>query len=87
MSTQMGDFLLKLSQDPFLTDKFKNDPESVLRNFELTPEETALILNRDPVAMDQSFNVLALCSGVIKTKKPKPKKKKATKKKAAVKKK
>lgn len=80
MSTQMGDLLIKLSQDPFLADKFNEDPLSVMSSYELTAEESELVLSRDARAMDDSFRVLALCSGNTEAAKP-PKKKKAAKKK------
>ena len=52
-----------------------------MTNFKLTPEEAALVLKRDARAMDDSFNVRALCSGNTVTEMEKPPKKKAAKKK------
>jgi hypothetical protein len=80
MSTQMGDFLIKLSQDPFLVDRFNNDPLGVISDYKLTPQEASLVLKRDSRAMDDSFRVLALCSGNAPSAIP-PKKKPAKKKK------
>jgi hypothetical protein len=81
MSTQMGDFLIKLSQDPFLVDRFNEDPSGVISDYNLTPEEASLVLKRDSRAMDDSFRVLALCSGNAPSGVPKKKTAKKTAKK------
>jgi hypothetical protein len=55
-----------------------------MADYNLTPEEASLVQKRDSRAMDDSFRVLALCSGNFPSGVPK---KKTAKKKTAKKKK
>ena len=77
MSTQMGDFLIKLSQDPILSERYKDDPSGVMSGFNLTQEEAALLMRGDSAAIDGFLRIEAAASNGKKTttKKKKGKKK------------
>jgi len=76
MSTQLGDLLIKLSQDPILSERYKDDPSRLVSDFNLNPEEGDL-LHGD---MD-SFHTYFKANGSKVGKTGTGKKKKAKKKK------
>ncbi len=81
MSTQMNDLLIKLSQDPFLAEKFKDDPSGFLKAFDVDAGEAALLVNRDSAGLDRVLNVMGSPNGDKGKKPAKKKKKKPAKKK------
>jgi hypothetical protein len=55
MSERVSRFLISLSQDPDKLDRFQSDPDSVLADSDLTPEEKAMVRSGDEGAIRESL--------------------------------
>lgn len=71
MSTQLSYVLIRLSQDPFLSEKFKDDPARVIAPFNLSAAEAALLEIGDNTAIDEALKIEAQSPGKVKPKKKK----------------
>ena len=87
MSTQMGDFLIKLSQDPILSERYREDPHGVMSGFDLTQEDVALLIDGDTEAIHKHYKIYASDQGIKGRKDKNGGKKKITAKKKPAKKK